>query len=146
MAGVLRWGTNDWVEAVSRSRARKATPWRGCGIILSRTAGEEGKEVRTMAAIKGVWRDGKIVLEHPADWPEGTEVKVEPVGRRETLGMREEDWPDTPEGIARQLALMDDMEGLVFTPEEEAEIAAWRQKIKEYTIANMNKRIEGLFE
>jgi hypothetical protein len=32
------------------------------------------------------------------------------------------------------------------TPREEAEWHEWRQQVKEYTIANMNKRIQGLFE
>jgi hypothetical protein len=35
---------------------------------------------------------------------------------------------------------------LLFTPEEEADIAAWRQRVKEFTIANMNKRIDEMFE
>jgi hypothetical protein len=37
--------------------------------------------------------------------------------------MREEDWPADPEGIGRQLALMNQIEPLVMTPEEEA---AWQ--------------------
>ncbi len=32
------------------------------------------------------------------------------------------------------------------TPAEEADLAAWRQKSKECTIANMHRRIEGLFQ
>jgi len=39
-----------------------------------------------------------------------------------------------------------DLEPLEITPEEEADLAEWRQRVKEYTIANMHKGIEGLSE
>jgi hypothetical protein len=55
--------------------------------------------------------------------------------------MHEEDWPTTAEEIAKLLAQMDQIEPLETTPEEEADRAAWRKKVKEYTIANMGKRI-----
>jgi hypothetical protein len=32
-----------------------------------------------MSAIKGIFRNGQIVFEAPADWPDGTEVLVTPV-------------------------------------------------------------------
>jgi hypothetical protein len=32
------------------------------------------------------------------------------------------------------------------TPEEEADWLAWRQKNKDYELANFDKRVEGLFE
>jgi hypothetical protein len=38
-------------------------------------------------------------------------AEVQPIeGARRTLGMREEDWPTTPEGIAALLARMDQVE------------------------------------
>ncbi len=98
-----------------------------------------------MQAIKGKYENGQIVLNEPADWPEGTEVVVEPVPQEETIGIREEDWPDTPEAIAEWLRWYDSLEPLEFTPEEEADLAAWRQKVKDYTIANMGKGIGEMF-
>lgn len=91
-------------------------------------------------------KNGQIVLDDPAPWPEGSRLAVKEVSETRSLGMREEDWPDTPEAIAVWLNWYDSLEPLEFTPEEEADIAAWRQKTKEYTIANMDKGIEGLFE
>jgi hypothetical protein len=102
-----------------------------------------------MNAIKGTFKNGQIVLDAPADWPEGCRVIVEPVPEEETFGIREEDWPDTPEGIARHLALMDQIEPLEMTPEEEAEWQAARKAQKEYEIAHFeewSKRIEDLFK
>jgi hypothetical protein len=38
---------------------------------------------------------------------------------------------------------MEQIEPFEMTPEEEADWLAWRQKIKEYELANFSKRIEG---
>ena len=102
-----------------------------------------------MNAIKGTFKNGQIVLDAPADWPEGCRVTVEPVPEEETFGIREEDWPDTPEGIAEWLRWYDSLEPLVMTPEEEAEWQAARKAQKEYEIAHFeewSKRIEDLFK
>jgi hypothetical protein len=87
---------------------------------------------------KGVVQDGRIEVEAPIDLPNGTEVIVSTA--------KEEDRPMTPAEIAQVLAAMEKIEPFDMTPEEEAEIEAGRQAIKEYMIAKMNKRIEGLFE
>ncbi len=99
-----------------------------------------------MTMITGIWKKGQIVLRETANWPEDTEVLIQPLVRGKSVGMREEDWPDTPEAIAAWLRWYESLEPLEFTPEEEADIAAWRRTVKEYTIANVNKGIERLFE
>jgi hypothetical protein len=102
-----------------------------------------------MNGINATYRNGQIVLDEPVDWPEGKRLRVEPVTEEETVGIREEDWPTDPEGIARHLALMDRIEPLEMTPEEEAEWQAARKAQKEYEIATWEERcrkIERLFE
>lgn len=99
-----------------------------------------------MQAIKGKYRDGKIILAEKADWPEDTEVLVEPVAP--TIGMREEDWPTDAEGIAALIARMEKIEPLLMTPEEEAEWHAALKAQKDYELATWEeraKKIEGLF-
>lgn len=98
-----------------------------------------------MSAIRGKYVDGTVVLDAPADWPNGTEVVVEPASNGESIGTSEEEWDNSPEGIADWLRWYDALEPLEFTPEEEAAIAAWRKTVKEYTIANADKGIKGLF-
>lgn len=98
-----------------------------------------------MSAIRGKYLDGTVVLQSRANWPNGTEVVVQPTATAESIGMRDDDWPTTPEGIASLLARMDQFTAIQITPEEEADIATWRQKIKEYTIAHANDGIDGLF-
>ena len=88
-----------------------------------------------MHAIKVKYRDGKVVLAEKADWPEDTDVLVEPIAQEKTLGIREEDWPTDPEGIAKLLALVDSLEPLEMTPEEEAEWKAALQAQKEYDLS-----------
>jgi hypothetical protein len=100
-----------------------------------------------MDAIRATWKDGQVVLDGPVDWPEGHRLVVEPdLSQDALIGVSEEDWQNTPEAIAEWLKWYDSLEPLIFTPEEVADLAAWREKAKAYTIANMHKDIEGLFE
>lgn len=100
-------------------------------------------------AILGTIHNGQIVPDQPVEWPEGCRVVIEPAAKEETLGIREEDWPTTPEGIARLLALMDQIEPLEITPEEEAAWQADRKARNEWEKAKFEKRakqLEDLFE
>jgi hypothetical protein len=82
------------------------------------------KEKQDMNTLQGTVKNGQIVLDEPAELPEGSRVEVFPVEAvRPTLGMREEDWPTTPEGIATLLARMDQVEPGWLSPENDA---AWR--------------------
>ena len=98
--------------------------------------------------LTGTWKNGEVILDEPADWPEGCRVIITPqeVPRGEWLGITEEEWPRTPEALADWLKWLDSIEPIERTPEEEADWLAWRQKIKEYDLANFGKRVEGLFE
>ena len=61
-----------------------------------------------MNALQGTIKNGHIILDVPTALPEGTRVEVLPINAsRPTLGMREGDWPTTPEGIAALLARME---------------------------------------
>ncbi len=103
-----------------------------------------------MKAITGIVRNGQIVADQPVTWPDGCRVVIEPAPEEaETLGIREEDWPTDPEGIARLLALMDQIEPLEMTPEEEVAWQADRRARKDWAKAHFEKRsqqIKELFE
>jgi hypothetical protein len=101
-----------------------------------------------VTAITGTWKNGRIILDSPTDWPDGCRVIIEPVPEGEILGLREEDWADTPEAIAEWLRWYDALEPLVMTPEEDAKWQAARKAQKEHDIAAFEKRtrrIERLF-
>jgi hypothetical protein len=81
-----------------------------------------------MHAIQGTVSDGQIVLDKPADLRDGTRVEVLPIDERlPMLGMREEEWPTTREGIAALLSRMDKAEPGWLSPEEDA---AWRTAVR----------------
>lgn len=77
-----------------------------------------------MNALQGTIKNGHIILDVPAALPEGTRVEVLPMNEsRLSLGMREEDWPTTPEEIAALLERMEQVEPGWLSPEDDA---AWR--------------------
>jgi hypothetical protein len=79
-----------------------------------------------MTTIYGTVTNGKIELPAPADWPDGTPVRVEPVAET-AMGMREEDWRTDPEAIEAWCAAIDALEPLILTPDDEARIRAARE-------------------
>jgi hypothetical protein len=102
-----------------------------------------------MNATYGTIQDGKIIPDMPVELPNGTRVTIQPAGTEYVgVGIREEDWPTTPEGIAALVAKMDQIQPFL-TPEEEA---AWHQALAEqkaWEIANWdkrNKQIDELFK
>jgi hypothetical protein len=97
-----------------------------------------------MNSVKGIYKNGQILLEMPADWPDGTEVIIEPISHDESLGMAEEEQGDDPESIARWIAEFDAIPPLQITPEEEAEWQVARQAQKEFEKATFFDRAEKL--
>jgi hypothetical protein len=95
-----------------------------------------------MNAIKGTWKNGRIVLDEPAHWPEGSRVVVEPDGCAEDPNLTEEEQKDDPESIARWLAEFDAIPPWEMTAQEEAQWQADRQAVKDYTIAKMKQRFD----
>ena len=104
---------------------------------------------RSRKAIHATWKNGRIVPDETADWPEGCRLLIEPLAKTQTLGIREEDWPTDAEGIAKLIARMEKIKPLELTEQEEAVLEAARRARKEYEKANFKKRakkIKELFE
>jgi hypothetical protein len=92
-------------------------------------------------AIKAIVKDRRIALDVPEDWPEGTEVKILPVGL-----WRPDDEAEimTDEEIAQTLAAMDMVEPFEMTDEEVAALEAERKAHKEWEKAHFNEHAERL--
>ena len=90
-----------------------------------------------MEAVKGTWKNGQIVPDQPVEWPDGCRVVIEPASQEDKIGLAEDEWPTTPEARADWLNWFDTFEPVELSPAEEADWKVWRQKVKEYTIANM---------
>ena len=97
-----------------------------------------------MSVLKATVRGGRIELDAPEDWPEGTEVRVEAVSITPTTGLRDEDWPETPEAIARHLAAMDRIEPWDITAEEGAEWEAARDAQKAFEKTRFDEHAEAI--
>ena len=97
-----------------------------------------------MTTIKATVRNGRVEVKAPVDWPEGTEVIVQPVANEETFGIREEDWPESPQALAEWLQWYDTLEPLVFTEEERAAWEAARRQQKEFEKATFAERADQL--
>lgn len=95
-----------------------------------------------MNAVKGIYRNGQIILNSATDWPEECEVIIEPVSKVGSCGIRDEDWPTDPESNAALAASMGEFDPIEMTPKEEADLAAWRQKVNEYEIEKMRLEME----
>lgn len=88
------------------------------------------------AVIEGTYHGGRVDLDKQVDWPEGCRVRV-----ALEYGMREEDWPETPEGLEALLKRIDSFEPVEFTAEDEAEIDAARAAVREMTLAAVRKQM-----
>ena len=86
--------------------------------------------------IEGTYHAGRVDLDKDVDWPEGCRVRV-----ALEYGLREGDWPDTPENRAEILRRMEAIEPLELTAEDEAEIAAARTAVREVTLAAVRKQM-----
>ena len=102
-----------------------------------------------MSAIRGVWQGGRVVLDQPAKWSEGSRLVVceldeatSPANRDEIVGMTEEEQGDDPESIAKWIARMDAIPPLEMSLEDEAAMWEWRNKMKAYNIDAMRQQFQ----
>lgn len=102
-----------------------------------------------MKPIKAHWRKGRIVPEQRVHLPEGCPLIVKPVADEDTIGMREEDWEDTPEAIDDWLRWYDALQPLKMKQSDWEQWEAALQAQKEFEKGNFEKRarkLEKLFK
>jgi hypothetical protein len=81
-----------------------------------------------MNALQGTIKNGQIILDVPDALPEGTRVEILPINETSpTLGMREVEWPTTPEGIAALLERMEQVEPGWLSADDDA---VWRTALR----------------
>lgn len=96
-----------------------------------------------MHAIKAIWTNGHIVPVEPVDWPEGSELRVEPVpsnGAR--IGMTEEEWRDDPESISDWIAAVEKIEPLIWAEGEREEYERHREEARQFNLEAVRKQME----
>lgn len=81
-----------------------------------------------MTSLFGTIKNGNIILDVPLALPEGSRVEVSPIQcPKLSLGMSEQDWPTTSEGISALLRRMDQFENGWLSPEDEV---IWREELE----------------
>lgn len=88
-----------------------------------------------MSTIRGTIRDGKVVLDEPANWPEGTRVQIE-LTDPQVVEPVPGDEDDSPEAIEHRLALMDRFDAWM----TEEELAAWERVRAENKAFQLSQR------
>lgn len=95
-----------------------------------------------MPRVGATYRDGRIVLDSPVDWGEGTRLVVELLPEDCLI---EGVWPDdgSPEGQAEILRRISEAESepVEFPTEDEAEIRAARAESKRVTLEAMREKL-----
>jgi hypothetical protein len=95
-----------------------------------------------MSAVKATWKNGQVVFDGPVSWSEGSRLVVRVEGPAEMEFMTEEEQGDDPESIRRWIDELRAIPALPMTPEQEAELLAWRQKVKEFNVAAVRRQME----
>lgn len=89
--------------------------------------------------LKGFIRNGRVEVDEPMNWPDGTEVVVV------SDATARDDAPMTPEEIARIDAAMQRLQPLDIPDDVMADLEAWEQKINQYGIDHAESGIEDIF-
>jgi hypothetical protein len=93
-----------------------------------------------MSTLKGIIRNGQVIVIGPTDLPDGTEVEILPV----VLSSVDHQAQMTPDEIARTLAAMEQIEPFEMTDAERAAIEADRQARKEWEKAHFDEHGDRL--
>jgi hypothetical protein len=102
--------------------------------------GQPKEEV--MSTMKATWKNGQIVPDGPVSWPEGCRLEVHEEARAPLEFMTEEEQSDDPEAIQRWIEDFRAIPPLPMTPEQEAEVLAWRRQMKEFNLEAVRRQME----
>ena len=95
-----------------------------------------------MGAVKAIWKNGQVVLEGPAAWPEGRRLVVTEDRLADMEFMTEEEQSDDASAIERWIEELEALAAMTMTPAQEAEMIAWRQKTKDFNLEAVRQQME----
>jgi hypothetical protein len=96
-----------------------------------------------MNAIKGIVKQGRLELKVPSDWPDGTEVLIEPTTAGPLkVGMDESEWRDDPESLAEWDSWLKTIEPFEFTPSEAERIRVFQEQMRRYNVEAVRRQME----
>jgi hypothetical protein len=96
-----------------------------------------------MDAIRATVRSGRLELDTPPDWPDGTVVLIEPeTAPPETIGIDESLWSDEPASMADWNAWIKTIEPLEFTPEEVEKMSEFDRRMRLYNLEAVRRQMQ----
>jgi hypothetical protein len=100
------------------------------------------KERIVMGVIKATWKNGLVILDRPGSWPEGHRLLVSEDPGPEIEFMTEEEQRDDSESVQRWIDELRSIPPLPMTPEQEAAMLAWQQRVKEFNLEAVRKQMQ----
>jgi hypothetical protein len=95
-----------------------------------------------MNAIKATWLNGRILLAEPVDWPEGSELVVEPMtAQTGKIGLDEAEWRDYGQALADWDGWLRTIEPLALSDEERAAFAQYREEFRRYNLEAVRRHM-----
>ena len=95
-----------------------------------------------MNVIKATVKSGRLELHTPLDWPNGTEVLIEPtVAGSQGFGIDESQWRDDAESLADWDAGIKTIKPFDFTPEEAKTFAEFKERMRVHNIAAVERQM-----
>jgi len=96
-----------------------------------------------MNAIKATVMQGRLELEVPLDWPDGTEVLIEPrIAPLEKIGIDESEWRDGAESLADWEAWIKTIEPFELTPDEAKRNADFAEQMGQYNVEAVRRQMQ----
>lgn len=96
-----------------------------------------------MSALKATWKDGQVVLDGQAEWPEGRRLVVQEDVLSEIEFMKEDEQGDDPEAIRAWIEDLRSIPPVPTVPVREAEWAAWQEKMRLFNIEAVRQQFGG---
>jgi len=95
-----------------------------------------------MNAVKATWRNGQVVLDSPAEWPEGRRLVVAEETSGEIPFMTEADQRDDPQSVQEWMDELRAIPPLPMSAEQEAEMLAWRQWARDFNVEAVRRQMQ----
>ena len=94
-----------------------------------------------MNAIRATVKSGRLELDAPPEWPDGTEVLIEPAATPRMIGIDESQWRDNPDSLADWDTWIKTIEPLEFTSEERTRIDQFDQQMQRYNVDAVKRQM-----
>jgi len=95
-----------------------------------------------MSTTKATWKNGQVVLDDHAAWPDGRRLLVSDEQSSDIEFMSEEQQGDDPAAIERWIDELKSLPGVPEDPSQEAERLAWQEKVKAFNVNAVRRQME----